>query len=596
VPDILEIPSVEGPEPFPSEETHGRSLAQHVGRHGAAAASDFWVGAVDDVLIVAVTDLSGTILYANQKFCDISGYSQQELVGANHRLLNSGMHDTMFFQNMFRTIRRGNTWRGEICNRNKFGKLYWVATTIIPHRDADGAITRYVAFRFDITNQKNAQVKLAHAAHTDSLTGLLNRAGFQQLLEEKIEDCRATSTSFAVAILDIDNFKDINDVYGHETGDVLLRTVSERIRTAIRPTDVLARFGGDEFTLILSPSAEEAELKSLMDRVRQSIRAPLDLSVAKATVDASIGISLFPRHGSDASELVKKADMALYNAKRLGRARSDFFSDALGLTTTERMRVQDEARTGLEQRQFALHYQPIMSLHTGELESAEALLRWHHPELGLLAPGRFAQAFDDHRLSAAIGLYVRRTAVSQAAKWRADGIAFGKIAINTTAADFALPGYTDHLLAELRQHGLGPDVIAIEVTEGMFLGKEAGRIRDELDCLHAAGFEIAFDDFGTGFASLTHLKELPLDRIKIDRSFIINMVDDPSDRKIVECIINLAHGLGLVVTAEGIEDKAQMELLRGMGCDRIQGYLVSRPLASDAIEAMFMSPPTLAEL
>lgn len=589
VPDLIVTSTDErDADVLPQVTNHG--LAQTVNRTGDGGNEAFWVHAIDDVLIVAVTDLSGTILYANQKFCDISGYSREELVGANHRILNSGVHDRAFFADMFRTIRRGQTWRGEICNRNKYGKLYWVATTIIPHRDPDGTITRYVAFRFDITKQKLAQMKLAQAARTDALTGLMNRAGFQTLLEEKIADARVDDSRFAVAMLDVDNFKDINDLYGHETGDELLRIVGERLRRAVRRTDVVARFGGDEFTLILSPLPGRDELKELMDGARRAIRAPLDLNIAKTSVDASVGIALFPEDGEDASALIKNADMALYNAKRLGRSRCEFFSPDLGLATAERIRVQDEARTALARGEFALHYQPIFSLRTGKLESLEALIRWNHPEQGLLPPGRFLQIFDDHRLSAAIGLFVRRAAVEQAAAWRRRNVEFGKIAINTTAADFALPGYTEALLAELRAHDLGPEVIAIEVTEGMFLGKEASRVREELECLHAAGFEIAFDDFGTGYASLTHLKELPLDRIKIDRSFVMNMANNDSDRKIVQCIIDLAHGMGLIVTAEGIDDEAQVALLREMGCDRIQGYLVSRPLDPDLVPTVFSRP------
>ena len=577
------------PIPFPKVPER-RSLAQHVARAGTNADNEFWVSAVDDVLIVAVTDLSGTILSANQKFCDISGYGQEELIGANHRLLNSGMHEKAFFQDMFRTIRRGRTWRGEICNRNKFGKLYWVATTIIPHRDASGAITRYVACRFDITKQKNAQAKLSEAASTDALTGLMNRAGFQSQLALKIARSTSAGSRFAVAMLDVDNFKDINDIYGHETGDALLGIVAGRIRKAVRRTDVVARFGGDEFTLILNPAPADHELRNLIDNVRRAIRAPLDLNIAKTTIDASIGIAVFPRDGTDASELIKNADMALYSAKRLGRSRSEFFSSDLGLMTAERIRIQDEARLGLMGGEFTLHYQPIFSRRTGALESVEALLRWNHPEHGLIAPGRFPQVFDDHRLSAAIGHFVRRTAVTQAAEWHNQGVPFGKIAINTTAADFALPGYSDTLLSELARHGLGPDVIAIEVTEGMFLGKQACRVREELEHLHAAGFEIAFDDFGTGYASLTHLKELPLDRIKIDRSFIMDMAAVERDRKIVQCIIDLAHGLGLVVTAEGIDDEDQVVLLKAMGCDRIQGYLISKPVDAASIPSVFAAP------
>lgn len=567
------------------------SLARSLDHDQVSAGRDdaFWIDAVDAVLIVAVTDPDGTILYANQKFCDISGYSQQELIGANHRLLNSGTHDRQFFGEMFRTIRRGQTWRGEICNKAKNGSLYWVATTIIPLLDVDGKVTHYVACRFDITAQKQAQHRLAEAASVDPLTGLLNRFALQKALAQKIKQASDLSGHAAVAMLDVDNFKDINDIYGHQTGDALLKIVARRIRQAVRPTDIVARFGGDEFVIVLTPIPGEGDLRDLLDNVQKTVQLPIDLGIAKTIVCASIGIARFPRDGSNSTELIKNADIALYSAKKLGRNRYEFFQEGLEIATTRRLRLHEQARNGLLRGEFLLHYQPIVSLSTGAPESMEALLRWQHPEHGLIAPGRFMEVFDDHRITASIGSFVRQSVVAQAAEWLKSGLPFGKIAINTTAADFARPGYTERLLEDLRGHGLGADTIAIEVTEGMFLGKQAVRVREEIDRLHRAGFEIAFDDFGTGYASLTHLKELPLDRIKIDRSFIKGLVVDESDRKIVRGIIDLAHSLGLIVTAEGIDSEEQMALLKEMGCDRIQGYLISRPLAVEAVPTAYQS-------
>lgn len=574
-----------------SKSEAGHSLAHSLNRDRGPAGRDaeFWIDAVDDVLIVAVTDPEGMILYANHKFCDISGYSQQELIGANHRLLNSGTHDRQFFAEMFRTIRSGQTWRGEICNRAKSGTLYWVATTIIPRLDANGQVTHFVACRFDITEQKQAQQGLVEAASIDSLTGLLNRFAFQNALTQEVNRGFATSRQAAVAMLDLDNFKDINDIYGHQTGDELLKIVSHRIRHSVRHTDIVARFGGDEIAIVLTPIPGENELRDMLDNIQKTVQLPLNLGISKTTVNASIGVACFPQDGMDSTELVKNADMALYSAKKLGRNRYEFFTEALQMATTQRVKLQDQARQGLARGEFLLHYQPIVSMSTGAPESMEALLRWQHPEHGLIAPGRFMEVFDDHRITASIGNFVRQTVVAQAAEWQRVGVPFGKIAINTTAADFARPGYTGRLLDDLNAYGLGADTIAIEVTEGMFLGKQAVQVKEEIDRLHQAGFEIAFDDFGTGYASLTHLKELPLDRIKIDRSFIQGLVVDECDRKIVRGIIDLAHSLGLIVTAEGIESEEQMILLKGMGCDRIQGYLISKPLPVEAVPAAYQS-------
>jgi diguanylate cyclase (GGDEF)-like protein/PAS domain S-box-containing protein len=573
------------PPAYADIDAMSTSLAQTIAASGQKRTLDdpFWIEAVDDVLIVAVTDVEGEILYANQKFCAISGFSQAELIGSNHRILNSGTHDREFFADMFRTIKRGETWRGEVCNRAKGGNLYWVATTIIPRLDAQGTVTHYVACRFDISEQKRAQKFLAQAASTDALTGLLNRFAFQNRLESCFKNKDRVSPPAGLVMLDIDSFKDINDIFGHQTGDELLKIVAKRIERAVNPSDVVARFGGDEIVVLFNDLTGDADLKSRLERLQNIIQLPVDLEGTKTQVYASIGVALYPQDGKDTFDLVKKADMALYNAKRLGRNRYEFYSDALQQNITKRVRLQEEARLGLLRGEFLLHYQPILNLRTGLIDSMEALLRWQHPTLGLVAPGQFWEVFDDLRLTSLLGEFVRDAAVRSAERWTNDSVNFGRIAINTTSADFARPGLASKLIADLEAKCLSPKSITIEVTEGMFLGKQAKRVREELALLHAAGFEIAFDDFGTGFASLTHLKELPLDRIKIDRSFIMDMEHNDADRQIIKSIIDLAHNLGLNVTAEGVECSGQFEMLKSMGCDKIQGYLISRPVAASKI-------------
>lgn len=547
--------------------------------------TNFWMEAVDDVLIVAVTDANGTILHANSKFCDISGYSKSELIGNNHRILNSATHDAVFFADMFRTIGSGNVWRGEICNRSKSGALYWVDTTIIPYFDPSGLITRYVACRFDITEQKMAQQRLNTLLSTDQLTGLLSRSGYLETVNNTLGICDTEKDCLSVAILGIDNFKDVNDIYGYDAGDEVIRIVARRLEQEIGDANIVARLGGDEFAFLFGPKPKQLldDTRKRLSRALATIRLPVGLGITKKTISASIGVATFPDDGSCSSTLIRNADIALHTAKSRGKDRLEMFVPEMLENTSRRVELHDQAFAGLKRGEFELFYQPIIDLTNGNLSGFEALLRWRHPVFGLIAPGRFPEVLANHRLSAMIGLFVQGSAIKQAARWKRDGISFGKIAINTTTADFATPKFAEKLLARLRRHGLETCDLCVEVTEGMFLGKRGVAVHRELSRLHQAGVDIAFDDFGTGYASLTHLKELPINCIKIDRSFIMEVTENPNDRKIVKSIIKLAHDLGLTTTAEGIETEEQRALLVKLGCDRIQGYLISRPLPAPEI-------------
>ncbi len=542
----------------------------------------FWIHAIDSVLIIAVTDTNGTILYANSKFCDISGYTKGELVGANHRLINSGFHGRRFFREMYATIRAGRIWRGEICNRAKDGSIYWVATTIIPQLDTSGKVRQYVACRFDITEQKRAQQQLTAVANIDPLTGLLNRRAFQSELTKIVDRWADGRQKTALVLLDLDNFKDINDIYGHEAGDELLKAVSTRIRQSVRSTDVVARLGGDEFAVVFTPLPSQRRLVNLLDAIRDAVAIPA-FDGSKVNVSTSMGIACLPEHGATPLELVRNADIALYSAKRLGRNRYDFFTPALQDAAIRRISMVDQARKGLRAGQFCVHYQPIVSLLEERLTGVEASLRWAHPNLGLIVPSIFAEVFEDLRLAAEIGDFVRGAAVSQIADWTKNGISFGKVAINPTSADFLTANYCDRFLKLLFSEGLSQDVISIEVSEEMFLSKDATRVREEIHRLHAAGFEIALNNFGAGYAALTHLKELPLNGISIDRSLVHELASNRTDQNIIRGVVDLAHSLNLDVTAKGIETQEQLDLLRNMGCDRGQGYLLSKPLPAENV-------------
>lgn len=558
--------------------------------HHEDAAGRFWIDAADEVLIIAVTDPTGKIIYANQRFCEISGYTQHELIGANHRILNSGTHSRAFFEDLFRTIHGGRTWRGEICNRAKNGETYWVATTIIPELDENtGKIRRFVACRFDITEQKLAEQRLREMAITDALTGLKNRRGFQLRFEEMLSQAIESSEDLAIMMIDIDHFKDVNDENGHDRGDFFLKTISDRLLRVLCENDLIARIGGDELAIVLPLRRRDATLDDSLQAVRTAIQTAVDLGVGTVSASASIGLAYFPKDGANAGDLIKCADVALYHAKRTGRSRVDRFDATMLDRSKHRITLEKQAFKGLENGEFELFYQPIVSLIGEPVASCEALIRWNNPLSGHLAPSHFFEIFECRRLAALIGEFVMSTVVDQAAAWRADGVACETIKFNTCSADFQAPRFADRLLAKLARAGLGADSVGVEVTEGMFLGQQSDAIRRELKALTEAGVEVSFDDFGTGYASLTHLKELPITRLKIDKSFITNILGDTRDRKIVQGLLSLAQSLGYSVTAEGVETKAQVDLLSKMGCDRIQGYFVSKPMNSRDIAHILRS-------
>ncbi|MGU3663845.1 putative bifunctional diguanylate cyclase/phosphodiesterase [Methylobacterium sp. A49B] len=531
---------------------------------------NFWIDAVNDVLIVAVTDPAGRIIQVNDRFCAISGYSRGELLGRNHRILNSGCHGKAFFEEMYRTLRAGRTWRGEICNRAKNGTLYWVATTIIPEFDAGRKIVRYVACRFDISEQKAAQQRLSDMASRDPLTGLLNRNGLQALLADLMTSSERHEQGLRVLMLDIDHFKDVNDVNGHDVGDRVLRTVADRLHAVLVGRGFAARLGGDEIAAVLPDHG--AETSALIQEAQDTIRQPIELDQGVFNVTASIGLARFPADGTSAGELIKCADIALYQAKRLGRDRCVTFQAPMLAATQRRVDIQEQAKIGLVRGEFELFYQPIVASDCKSPASCEALLRWRHPEHGLLTPGRFKDVFDSPRLMSAIGQMVQRQAIRQAAIWLRAGVPFEKIKFNTSAADFDLRGFSTRLLAQLAAEDVPVSCIGVEVTEGLFLGQRSSSVRQELALLSESGIEVAFDDFGTGYASLTHLRELPIARLKIDRSFVMNIGHCDRDETIVRSIVELAHRLGMLVTAEGVETEEQYRKLVEIGCDRLQGY------------------------
>ena len=547
---------------------------------------DFVRFALDSAAIVAITDTRGTITFVNSKFCEISGYSEAELLGSNHRMLKSGFHDTGFFREMYRTIAHGRVWHGEIGNRRKDGSIYWVDTTIVPHMAASGKVDSYTSIRFDITPLKNAeedlrtsQAHLEKIVNIDPLTGLPNRRRFQSYIEEIVARCAhgGADGGFHLGVLDLDSFKDVNDSLGHDAGDRLLQIVVRRLEAFTERNErfFIARLGGDEFGLILSGMGE-VQAQALFEAVLESLREPVRLNAALRRCSASLGLAVFPRDARDPETLFKLADIALYHAKALGRDRSEVYHAALKEQIDRRAAILHQIEGALQQREFRLHYQPVVSDTPGASLSFEALMRWYHPRLGVLSPAYFMPGFEDPAMRAAFGMFALDRVFEDMQTMRTQGVPFRKVAINMTGADLRSDAFMDRFHQRMEETGIGPGHFCMEVTEGMFLGQDQKRVHQGLERFHAAGVEIALDDFGTGFASLTHLRRLPFDRLKIDRSFIANMVESKEDQAIVHGIIDIAHSLGKVVTAEGVETADQVALLRTMGCDDFQGWYFSK--------------------
>jgi diguanylate cyclase (GGDEF)-like protein/PAS domain S-box-containing protein len=536
-----------------------------------------------------ITAPDGTIIAVNRAFTEITGYSEEEAVGRKPSMLQSGRHSEEFYREMWTTIEFTGRWQGEVWNKCKDGRIFPEWLTISAVKDTAGKLTHYVGVFSDITAIKTAYDQISHLAHHDALTGLPNRLLLEDRLHVAIQRARREETGLAVLFVDLDRFKTINDSLGHHVGDRVLCEVSARFSKLIRESDTVARLGGDEFLILVEGFEDSAVASTIAEKILNNLRdTPVSLE-QEFFIGVSIGISLFPQDGNDSAALIKNADIAMYRAKERGRNTYELFTQELNHSSLDRFQMETDLRRAVERDELQLYLQPQFSLKTGQLIGAEALLRWQHPIDGLILPGKFIPLAEESGLILAVGEWVQQTACQHWAGWVKSGLNPGVLSINVSGVEFRRGRIQETVRKALESTRLPPALLELEITESAVMLHAESSIQ-VLNDLRAMGISLAIDDFGTGYSSLAYLKRLPLDKLKVDQSFVRGLPDDAEDCAIARAVIALGHSLQLTIIAEGVETQEQSDFLAREGCDEMQGYLRGKPMPADEFRQQFLKP------
>jgi diguanylate cyclase (GGDEF)-like protein/PAS domain S-box-containing protein len=536
---------------------------------------------------VVITDASGSIISVNQAFTEITGYAAEEAVGCNPRMLQSGKHDAVFFKKLWEQICQAGHWQGEIWNRRKNGEIYpqWLGITMT--KNSANQVSEYIGIFMDITEHKKSQERIEQLGFYDPLTNLANRRLLNERTKQAIGQAQRHKQMVGLIYLDLDHFKDINDSLGHLVGDELLRLVSERLLSCVRDTYTVSRMGGDEFVVLLTRVASPDNVADACRKILLALADVFELRLQTLRISSSIGASIYPADGQSFDELLQHADTAMYQAKAAGRGNFKLFTEAMNQRVQNRLKLQTQMKQSLASDEFYLQYQPQFDLQQQRIVGVEALARWQHPEIGNITPSEFIPVAEESALIIDIGNFVMREACLQAKRWLDVGYRIG-MAVNVSYVQFARHNLLQSVVDILQETQLPPELLELELTESILIS-DPDKVLSVVDQLAAMGVTFSIDDFGTGYSSLSYLKRFSVHKLKIDQSFVRDLLTDPSDAVIVSAIINMAYNLQMQSIAEGVETPEQAKRLGEMGCQQIQGYWFSKPLSAAQMEDLLAS-------